>query len=126
METTAEFDIRMTPVDGLLDGTGRFDFTKTWRGGVDCTGQGVMLSGGQPDQGEAGYVALETFAGSIDGRSGTVTLQQFGSMTPAGQELRYELVPGSGTGDLAGIAGTVELTIVDGMHTVRLDYTLPD
>ena len=43
------------------------------------------------------------------------------------QELRYDVVPGSGTGDLAGLTGSLELTIEDdGTHRYDLGYTLPD
>ena len=43
-----------------------------------------------------------------------------------GQELRYDVVPGSGTGDLVGLTGSLELTIEDdGTHRYALGYTLP-
>lgn len=125
--TTARFEIAMTPdPEGDLDGAlGRFTFTKTWAGGVVGTGRGVMLSAGDPAGGAAGYVAIETFSGSVDGREGTVAFQQFGAMTAGGQRLEYAVVPGSGTGGLVGMTGTVALTIVDGAHEVTLDYALP-
>jgi hypothetical protein len=40
------------------------------------------------------------------------------------QELRYDVVPGSGTGELAGIDGTLALTIDGRGHTYELSYTL--
>ncbi|OYO08180.1 hypothetical protein CGZ98_16655 [Enemella evansiae] len=122
-EATAEFDIEMTPGDPLLTTTGRLDFTKTWTGGMVGTGRGVMISGGDPGAGEAGYVCLEIFEGSIDGREGSIAFQQFGKMSGGNSELRYEIVPGSGTAELSGITGVVELEVdQQGQHHVRLRY----
>lgn len=123
--TTAEFAISMQPCDGLLEGTGRFEFTKTWSGGLAGASTGVMLSAGDPGAGAAGYVALEVFDGTVDGRPGTFAFQQFGSMAAGEPTLTYAVVPGSGTGELAGITGTVELTVVAGEHRVTLSYRLP-
>jgi hypothetical protein len=36
------------------------------------------------------------------------------------------VVPGSGTGDLKGIAGTFVIHIDKGQHSYDLDYTLPE
>jgi hypothetical protein len=46
-------------------------------------------------------------------------------MRDGGQELRYDVVPGSGTGDLAGLTGTLALTVDEAGHTYALTYTLP-
>jgi hypothetical protein len=82
-----------------------------------------MLSGGDPGSGNAGYVALEVFRGTLDGKAGTVTLQQFGTMTGSEVVLNYEVVPGSGTDELSGITGSIDLDIVDGVHHVTLTYS---
>ena len=79
----------------------------------------MMISAGDPANGTAGYVAMEVFEGAIDGRSGTLAFYQFGTMVAGVQELRYEIVPGSGTGDLAGLGGTLALVVDDeGDHHV--------
>ena len=36
------------------------------------------------------------------------------------------VVPGSGTGELKGIAGTFTIKIENGQHFYDLDYTLPE
>ena len=101
------------------------DFTKTWSGGIEGTSRGAMLSAGDPGSGDAGYVALEVLDASIDGRRGTLVLQQSGTMTGGDAELTYRIVPGSGTGELAGITGTVDLEVTEGRHEVTLTYELP-
>ncbi len=99
MTSTAKctFDVAMTPgppeVGGAVD---RFDFAKTFRGDLDATGTGVMLSCGNPQTGTAGYVAIETVDGRLGGRDGGFALQQLGMMQHGSQTLHYEVVPGSG------------------------------
>jgi len=40
-------------------------------------------------------------------------------------KLSVMVVPGSGTGELAGIAGTLTITAAAGKHSYTFDYTLP-
>ena len=124
--TSATFEIQLRPDEaGELGGTaGRFEFTKSWSGGIEGTGRGFMASGGDPQSGSAGYVALELVEGTLEGRSGSFLLQQFGLMDSGEQRLEYAVVPGSGTGELTGLTGTVSLTVEGGVHHVELDYSL--
>jgi Protein of unknown function (DUF3224) len=117
------FEVTVTPQEAD-DGIGRFALAKTWHGDLAGPGHGLMLSAGDPAQGAAGYVALEVVEGTLHGRPGSLAFQQLGVMHDGGQELRYDVVPGSGTGDLAGITGTLALTIDDSGHSYVLTYTL--
>lgn len=121
---SGRFDIDIAPAGALLPGTGRFDFTKTWTGEINGTSAGVMLSGGDPSTGTAGYVAIELFEGVIDGRTGTILFQQFGSMVDGAEVLRYEVIPGSGTGELATVTGELVLDAANGDHKVMLRLRL--
>jgi hypothetical protein len=128
MANTAKgtFEIEMTPGPPEIGGAvGRFEFTKNFHGDLEAAGAGVMLSSGNPQAGAAGYVAIETVDGHLGGRRGTFALQQFGTMQNGGQTLHYEVVPGSGHGELEGISGSLELTIdKDGTHSYELRYDL--
>lgn len=121
-EATGEFTIELSKGDPLLDGTARMDGTKVWTGQVAGSSKLVMLSAGDPRAGAAGYVGLETFEGTIDGRAGTICFLQRGIASGGGQDLDYRVVPGTGTDELEGLTGTVELTIDDTGHHVRLRY----
>ena len=123
-QTNASFEIELQPAAGELPGTGRFDFTKTWTGGLTGSSKGLMLSAGDPSAGEAGYVALEVFTGEVDGRAGTLVFQQSGILIDGETELTYLVVPGGGTGQLSGLAGVITLDQKDGTHKVVLDYEL--
>ncbi len=120
------FDVTIRPGESELDGAiDRFDLSKSFHGDLEATGKGVMLSGGDPQAGEAGYVAIETVDGRLGGREGSFALVQLGSMHAGSQALAYEVVAGSGSGELAGIVGTLHLDVdADGTHRYRLDYDL--
>ena len=124
---TGTFSIDLRPAAPELAGAvGRFDFTKTFWGGLEGSGTGLMLSAGNQQTGSAGYVAIETVQGRLGERAGGFALQQLGMMDGGAQTLHYEVVPGSGTGGLAGITGSVRLTIEDdGTHRYTLEYELP-
>jgi hypothetical protein len=41
------------------------------------------------------------------------------------QQLTITVVPDSGTGELAGLTGTMQIRIESGQHSYSFDYTLP-
>jgi len=120
------FAVTMQPGPAELDGAiNRFELSKTFHGDLQGTGAGVMLSAGDPQAGAAGYVAIETVDGNLGGRQGSFALQQFGSLHGGSQTLHYEVVPGSGSGQLDGLTGTLHLNIdEDGTHRYELEYQL--
>jgi hypothetical protein len=72
------------------------------------------------------YVAMESFEGSVDGREGAFNFIHSASTGGSDRLAEYfAIVPSSGTGQLAGIAGTGGLAIDDdGTHRIWLDYEL--
>jgi hypothetical protein len=121
---TFTVDIRpLTPAPA--EGLGRFSLIKQIQGDLEATSVGEMFSGGDPKQGSAGYVAIEVVSGTVGGRKGSFALQHFGTMDPSGQTMQVLVVPGSGTGDLKGIAGTFRIRVDKGAHSYDFDYTLP-
>ena len=123
------FEVQVVPAEeedtasGL--GLGRYTLSKTFTGDMTGEGRGQMLTGGNEAAQMGVYVALERFVGQIDGRDGALLLAHRGVMDPSGQSLTIGIVPGSGTGGLAGIAGEFQLTIEGGVHHYDLAYTLP-
>jgi hypothetical protein len=107
------------------EGLGRFSIGKTLTGDLEGTTKGEMFTGGDPKQGVAGYVAIEVFTGTLVGKHGAFALQQSATMDASGRRMSVIVVPGSGTGDLTGIAGDFNIDIVNGRHDYDLAYTLP-
>lgn len=103
---------------------GRMLLDKYYSGDLTGIGQGEMLSAGNPAAGSAGYVAIEHVTGTVGSLSGSFALQHAGTMHAGASHLSISIVPGSGTGDLAGIEGKLKLDIVERQHMYELDYTL--
>jgi hypothetical protein len=104
---------------------GRFLLTKKFSGDLDARARGHMLSAGTPVKGSAGYVAIDQVTGSLDGRKGSFVLQHSGSMKRGVPALLVMVVPDSGTGELAGLTGTLSINIVEGKHFYDFLYSIP-
>ncbi len=123
------FEVKTAPLpaDDATAATsiGRYSLDKTYRGDLEAASAGEMLGAGNPATGTAGYVAIEEITGKLQGRTGSFALQHFGTMQGGAFELNVRVVPGSGTGELEDIAGTLTIIIAGGKHSYALEYTLP-
>jgi len=127
MHASGPFDVTVSPLPfhTTTDPTlGRMAIDKVLHGDLEATGHGEMLTAGASD-GSGVYVAVERITGTLHGRAGSFALHHTGIMTRGKPELTITVVPDSGTGELAGITGTLAIHIVDGKHAYELDYTLP-
>ena len=103
---------------------GRARISKTFRGALQATSTVEMLSVRAPGD-SAGYVALEHVTGALDGRAGSFALLHIGTMVGTETWARWPVVPGSGSGELAGLTGEARIEIdAEGVHTLHLDYEL--
>ncbi len=126
MQATGPMSVQLQP-QVSPGGYARLTLTKQYAGPLQASAVGEMLSGGDPKLGNAGYVALETVTGTLDGRAGTFQIMQAGTLIHGTPELRCLIVPGSGTGALETLNGTMELErTADGQHTYTLAYTLAE
>ncbi|MCD2193731.1 DUF3224 domain-containing protein [Actinomycetospora endophytica] len=94
----------------------------------DVRGRSATLFTAAFDQatGQGTYLAMEAFEGSLGGREGTFAYVH--SATTSGTDRSHEfflVVPGSGTGALAGISGGGSMGVdADGTHRIAFDYEL--
>jgi hypothetical protein len=102
----------------------RMSIDKQFRGDLVGTSQGEMLSAGTGTKGSAGYVAIERVTGKLNDRSGSFTLQHNATMTRGAPYLNIVVVPDSGTGELAGLSGTMHIIIDEGKHSYDFQYSL--
>jgi len=123
---TGAFDVKVTPQEDKTDpAIARFVLDKQFHGDLDATSKGEMLAAGGA-KGTGGYVAIEIVTGKLGGRTGTFALQHSGSMIDNAFTLIITVVPGSGTGELSGLTGKMNIIIAaDGKHSYDFDYTLP-
>lgn len=125
MQAKGNFEVKIEPVAERGGIPQSMSLHKRYHGALEATSIGEMLAGGNQSAGSAGYVALETVTGTLDGRAGSFSIMQFGLMSAGKLEMRVEIVPGSGVGDLSGILGTMKIDFgPQGEHFYTLDYTL--
>jgi hypothetical protein len=121
------FTVKVVPLTPApAEGLARFSIDKEIHGDLEATTKGEMFSGGDPKAGAAGYVAIEVVTGTLAGKHGSFALQQMATMDASGRKMEVVVVPGSGTGELKGIAGTFTIKIADGKHSYDLEYSLPE
>ena len=131
IRATGSFEVKITPQkpdnkEAEAAALVRMSSDKQFHGDLEGTSKGEMLATGRPDpKGSGGYVALERVTGTLHGRSGTFILQHSGTMTRGTPELSITVVPDSGTGQLAGLAGKMKIVIENGKHSYEFEYTLP-
>ncbi len=100
--------------------------TKIFDGEIAGQAATVFTAAFDQDSGTGTYLAMESFEGVIADRAGSFNFLH--SATTSGRDRSdpfFLIVPHSGTGELAGITGTGEITVdADGTHHLRLDYDL--
>src|ERR1700761_8251002 len=129
-EASGAFEVTVTPLEQTPGSDGmqtlsRFKLKKLFSGPLEGKATGTMLSIGVPRPGSAAvYVALDQFSGTLDGRRGGFVLVHRATMGKAGEtDLDIRIATDSGTGDLEGICGSLQIDVRDGKHSYRLLYT---
>ena len=124
---TGTFDVKLKPQD-VWDkdaGLARMSIDKQFHGDLEGTSKGEMLAAGTAVKDSAGYVAIERVSGTLHRRKGSFTLQHNGIANRGVNTLSVTVVPDSGTDELTGLAGTMNIIILPGgKHTYEFDYTL--
>lgn len=124
------FEVKVRPeTEGKYDeGTtlGRYSLDKQYHGDLEAISLGGMLTAGTSVKGSAGYVAIERVSGTLNGRKGTFVLQHTGTMNRGALQLSVSVVPDSGTDQLTGLTGTMNIVIADGKHSYDFEYAIPE
>jgi hypothetical protein len=126
---TGTFDVKLTVQSDDKVGdpsVGRMSIDKVYHGDLEATSKGQMLSTVTEVKGSAGYVAIERVTGTLQGHAGSFSLQHNATMNRGVPELNVIVIPDSGTGQLVGLTGKLNIIITDGKHSYEFDYTLPD
>ncbi len=105
---------------------GRMSLDKVYRGDLEATSRGEMLSAMGSVKGSAAYVAMERVTGTLHGRAGSFVLHHTGVMTRGVPSLEVRVVPDSATGELEGLSGGMQIVIEGKAHSYVFDYVLPE
>ena len=124
------FDVKITPQQPDSDvakaaNLGRMTIDKQFHGDLEATSKGEMLAAQTGTKGSAGYVAIERVTGALKGKKGSFVLQHNAIMNRGVPSLNIIVVPDSGTDELRGISGKMNIVIAPGGgHSYEFDYTL--
>jgi hypothetical protein len=99
---------------------------KQFHGELEATSLSEMLTAMSSVQGSGAYVAVEGVTGKLGGRNGSFMLQHTGVMTRGVPQLTITVVPDSGTDELTGLTGKLNIRIEPGgKHFYDFEYELP-
>ena len=131
MEVSGTFNVELKPINTHAQSAnsvklGRMSIDKVFHGPLTAKSQGEMISAHTQVQGSAGYVAIELVAGSLNGKNGGFALQHFGLMAKGEQSLILDVIPDSGSEELEGLTGEMQIKIEDGQHFYTFNYELPE
>jgi len=98
-----------TPLPGVEGGwAGGAVLPKTFTNGISGSSVALFISSGE-QEGQRAYIAAERITGTFDdGRSGSFTVHHGGLESDPATWFGH-IVPGSGTDDLAGLAGRARI-----------------
>ncbi|MEZ4417201.1 MAG: DUF3224 domain-containing protein [Gemmatimonadota bacterium] len=120
------FEVTLTPLTSeLAPPMGGFSIDKTFAGDLVGTSVGQMLSAMGGVEGSAGYVAIEVVTGTLGGRKGSFVLQHSATMDRGRPSMSITVLPDSGTDELLGLVGSLEIQIDGGEHRYVFEYSLP-
>ncbi len=124
------FEVKITPQKpdtqvARSANLGRLTIDKRYHGDLEGSAKGEMLATQSEVKGSAGYVALERVTGKLHGRSGSFVLQHSATMQRGAPQSSVTVVPDSGTGELAGLSGSMRITVApDGAHSYEFDFRI--
>ncbi|MCF3125102.1 DUF3224 domain-containing protein [Streptomyces arenae] len=98
-----------------------------YAGAIEAKGTSCEYSIAYTTETVGAFVGHEFVDGTLDGRAGSFVIDQRGSFTADGTiECTFTVLPGSGTGELAGLTGTGTFTARTGQASTpySLDYSL--
>lgn len=129
MRATGTFDVTITPQASDLapegPNLGRMSLDKQFHGDLAATAKGEMITAaGTTVKESAAYSAVERVTGWLHGKQGNFALQHTGIMTRGTPSLNITVVPDSGTGELAGLTGKMDIIIEGKQHSYVFVYEL--
>ena len=129
MKATGTFDVKITPQASDLapegPNLGRMSIDKQYHGDLEGPAKGEMITAaGIAVKESAAYSAVERVSGTLQGKKGSFALQHTGIMTRGTPSLNVTVVPDSGTGELTGLTGRMDIIIEGKQHSYVLDYEI--
>ncbi|MEU1820354.1 DUF3224 domain-containing protein [Streptomyces roseifaciens] len=97
--------------------------TNAFSGGIEATGTTCEYTIVYVTAKTGTFTGMQILSGSLDGRDGTFAVEERGSFGSDGTvHCSFEVVPGSGTGELTGLRGTGGYTAEHGTPSVPYTF----
>jgi Protein of unknown function (DUF3224) len=131
MHAQGPFDVKINPLDAYNRDEGaalsRMSIDKQFHGDLEATSKGEMLATMDKATQSGGYVAIERVTGTLGGKKGSFVLQHSSTMRRGQPKQNVSVAPGSGTGELTGLSGSLIINIAaDGAHSYDFEYSFND
>ncbi|MFD7260379.1 DUF3224 domain-containing protein [Streptomyces sp. NPDC059874] len=97
--------------------------TNSFSGAIEAPGTSCSYTITYTGETAGAYAGMELLSGSVEGRKGTFVLEERGEFDASGTRCRFEVVPGSGTGELTGLSGSGGFTHRHGEESVEYTFT---
>jgi hypothetical protein len=98
--------------------------TQEFEGELTATGAAHLVMTYQPD-GTARFAGYQAFGGDLGGKRGSFVMAADGGFEGGVARTHFEVVAGSGTGDLAGLSGSGDAEVgSEPPGTLTLEYEL--
>ncbi|MGP3985729.1 DUF3224 domain-containing protein [Streptomyces sp. 3N207] len=95
-----------------------------YSGGIDAEGTACQYALAYAAETRGSFCGMELLTGSVAGREGTFVIQQTGTFDEEGViRCSFEVVPGSGTGELTGLTGTGGYEVREGEQEVKVSFS---
>ncbi|MEV3987393.1 DUF3224 domain-containing protein [Streptomyces sp. NPDC049837] len=125
--TFADWQERTLGTGGTSPKLAHASVTNSFTGGIEAPGTLCEYTIAYLTDKTGTFAGMELLAGRLDGREGAFVVEERGSFEADGTvHCAFEVVPGSGTGDLTGLRGTGRFTARHGEPSVpyTFDYEL--
>ncbi|WP_275461074.1 DUF3224 domain-containing protein [Streptomyces noursei] len=122
--TFANWEERPVGGEGAGPRLAHASVTNSFSGGIEAPDTTCEYSLVYISEKTGAFTGLELLTGRLDGRAGTFVLEERGSFDPDGTvRCTFDVVPGSGTGELAGLTGSGGYVCRPGEPSFPYDFT---
>ncbi|MEU2391203.1 DUF3224 domain-containing protein [Streptomyces sp. NPDC007369] len=108
---------------GSVPRIARSTVVNSFTGGIEAKATTCTYTIAYTGENVGSYTGLELLSGAVDGREGAFVLKEHGSFDAGGTRCSFEVVPGSGTGGLAGLTGSGSFEYRHGDTSVKYVLT---
>ncbi len=129
VRASGTFEVKLAPAgnDSTPEGPnlGRLSIDKVFTGDLAGVSKGEMITAaGITVKESAAYSAVERVTGTLGGKKGSFALQHTGVMDRGKPSLNITVVPDSGTGELVGLTGKMDIIIEGKGHKYVFEYLM--